>query len=85
MSHAFLYLECGWIGLIFFYGFFAILYRKIQKMERTCDAAAKAYCIMTRILLVLCVLISVYNSTLRTEAGYMMFFALAAPISMNKR
>lgn len=85
MSHAFLYLECGWIGLIFYYGFFAILYRKTQKMERNCDAAAKAYCIMTRILLVLCVLISVYNSTLRTEAGYMMFFALAVPLSMNKR
>lgn len=79
ISYAFLYLECGWIGLIFFYGFFAILYRKTQKMERTCDATAKAYCIMTRILLILCVLISVYNSTLRTEAGYMMCFSWAIP------
>ena len=84
MSHAFLYLECGWIGLVFYYGFFVILYRKMQKMGQNCDASVRPYCTMTRILLVLCVLISVYNSTLRTEAGYMMYFALAAPISMNK-
>ena len=84
MSHAFLYLECGWIGLVFYYGFFAILYLKMQKMGQNCDASVRPYCTMTRILLVLCVLISVYNSTLRTEAGYMMYFALAAPISMNK-
>ena len=84
ISYAFLYLECGWIGLIFYYGFFAILYRKTQKMERNCDAAAKAYCIMTRILLLLCVLISVYNSTLRTEAAYMAYFVLAVPFAIHK-
>lgn len=33
---------------------------------------------------ILCIIISVYNSSLRTEAGYMVYFVLAIPFVFNK-
>ena len=85
MSYAFMYLECGWIGLIFFFGFFVMIYFKVRKIEQNCEANGKAYCRIARIMAVLCAVIAIYNSSLRTEAAYMAYFVLAAPFCLNKR
>ena len=79
LSHAMMYLECGWIGLIFFFGFFAMAYFKIKAIERSGTLDVKHVCRVARIMAVLCVVISIYNSSLRTEAGYMAYFVLATP------
>ena len=84
MSYATMYLECGWIGLIFYFGFFVLVYFKVLKIERSCSAGWKGYCRITRIVAVLCLIISVYNSSLRTEAGYMAYFVLAVPFAIAK-
>ena len=84
MSYATMYLECGWIGLIFYFGFFVLVYFKVLKIERNCSAGWKGYCRITRIVAVLCLIISVYNSSLRTEAGYMAYFVLAVPFAITK-
>lgn len=39
---------------------------------------------MNRILPLRCMALAVYNSSLRTEAGYMMFFALAVPFALKR-
>lgn len=84
ISYAMMYLECGWIGLIFYFGFFVLVYLAIRRIEKRCAGVVKTYCRMGRILALMCMIIAIYNSSLRTEAGYMMYFALAVPFTMNK-
>lgn len=79
MSHAFWYLECGWLGLSFYMGFFVLLFFKIRTVERNWGDARLPLCKTARIMALLCPLIAVYNSSLRTEAGYMVYFILAIP------
>ena len=83
LSYAFMYLECGWIGLIFYYGFFMLVYLGARRIEKRSDGIVKTYCRMSRILAIMCMIIAVYNSSLRTEAGYMMFFALSVPFALS--
>lgn len=79
MSHAFLYLETGWVGLGFYFGFFLLVYRKAYRLEKTCSPGEKTGCRVARIMAVCCLLLSVYNSSLRAEPAYMVYFTLAVP------
>ena len=77
-SHSFLYLETGCIGLLIYALFFVLVFlegaKKKQKIKRQTIndqiASIVAFC---------CILISVYNSSLRTEAGYIAYFILSLP------
>ena len=80
-----MYLECGWVGLAFYWGFFVLVFFRLRKMKRTVGKEGIPYCQMAEIMAVLCLAISVYNSSLRTEAGYMAFFVLAIPFAIHKR
>ena len=84
ISYAMMYLECGWIGLIFYFGFFVLVYLSIRRIEKRCSGVATTYCRMGRILALMCMIIAIYNSSLRTEAGYMMYFALSVPFVMRR-
>lgn len=84
LSYAFLYLETGWIGLVFYYGYFVLVYLSAYRIEKRSSGMIQTYCRMGRILAVICMIITVYNSSLRTETAYMMFFALSVPFVMSK-
>lgn len=84
LSYAFMYLECGWIGLIFYFGFFVMAYMKARKLSVHVQDDRKAYCMLARIVAICCVLIAIYNSSLRTEAGYMAYFVLAIPYAIER-
>ena len=77
-STAFVFLETGFTGLIFFFGFFVLIFFLGKKAARE-QGADKMYCQIASILAICCVLIAIYNSSLRTEAGYMAYFVLALP------
>ena len=81
MSYAIMYLECGWVGLIFYFGFFVLVYLQIQKIEKYSDVIVKSYCRVAKIMTVLCPLLAVYNSSLRFESAYMAYFVLAIPFA----
>lgn len=85
ISYAMMYLETGWLGLIFYWGFFVISYFRIRRIERQSGVTGRSFCRIARIIAVLCVGISLYNSSLRTEAGYMAYFVLAAPFALNNQ
>ena len=76
IGYAFLYLETGWIGLVFYYVFFVMVYLKCGGRR---EGMEKTYCQLARILAVCCILITVYNPSLRAESGYMAYFVLAVP------
>lgn len=71
MSHAFWYLEGGWLGILFFFGFFCWIF--LGKTGR-----------FSRILGVLCIVIGIYNASLRTEAAFLMYFGLSEGIYSRK-
>lgn len=79
MSTSFWYLEGGLVGLIFFFGFFLLVYSAAGRQERMCSGEERRHCRMAQILAVVCCMIAVYNASLRTEAAYMMYFVLALP------
>lgn len=74
--YAFLYLELGYIGLAFYYGIFFIcgifLLENSQKSNYD-----PMYVKISLITLVLMGLLSIYNSSLRIESAYLMFFVLS--------
>lgn len=85
ISYAFLYLECGGIGLMFYFGFFALVCLQAHRIEKTCGASVKGYCAIAKIMAILCAVIAVYNASLRAESAYMAFFAMAAPFAAAKQ
>ena len=82
-STAFIFLELGYIGLGFFFGFFVLVFVKAQKLSKQ-QGQNQIYCHMAMIGAVCCILIGIYNSSLRTEAGYMLYFVLALPFARNR-
>jgi hypothetical protein len=79
-----MYLETGWIGLAFYWSFFVLVYFGILRIERRCEGTAKSYCRIGRIMAAMCIPISIYNGSLRMEAGYMAYFVLAVPFVLRK-
>ena len=85
MSYAMIYLECGYVGLAFFWGFFVLLFFKLCRMEKKAEGGMISTCRIARILAILCIVISVYNGSLRMEAGYMVYFVLAIPFAYHRQ
>ena len=78
-SYAFLFLETGFVGLALYASFFVASFfvsRKLKKLEMAYEFA----CQMSIILSVISLILLVYNSSLRMEIGFMLFFVLALPI-----
>lgn len=84
MSYSFMYLECGWIGLLFFFGFFGLVFLRAWMMSKDKIGNMGTYSRMVMIVSALCVPMAVYNGSLRTEAGYMIYFFLALPFVYQK-
>lgn len=78
MSTTFIFVELGIVGLVFFFGFFVLVFFEARKASRKPGANLLA-CQLAQVLAVLCWGIGIYNSSLRTEAGYMMYLMLAIP------
>ena len=78
LSTAFMYLEMGYVGLIFLFGFFIIYYFLATKRQKMDDANV-LYCQMGRVLSILTLFILVYNASMRIESAYMLYLFLAFP------
>lgn len=82
-STAHVTLETGYIGFAFFAGFFALIFvlMVIALKKGTVD---KNLCRLTLVVSVGAILIVIYNSSLRTEAAYMIYFILSLPFAAMK-
>ena len=78
-SYAFMFLENGYVGLILYFSFFVLCFFTAcsQLKKRTGNTL---HCQMAIIISVICLILAFYNSSLRTEAGYMIYFVLALPL-----
>lgn len=82
-SSAFLFLEVGYVGLTMYVLFFAMCFVFAYRMYRT-DKANRLYCQMAMIASVFCVMLTIYNCSLRLEVAYMIYFVLALPLISSK-
>ena len=82
-SHAFVYLETGYIGLIFFFGLFVLLFLLARKSYKS-GYADSLHCLLAMTMALMCIIISFYNATHRSDAVYMISFILALPFISKK-
>ncbi len=85
-STAYLYLETGFVGLTAYLGFFVLIFFYSLKQKRILsgDTQGVMLCQISAIISVMAAMITVYNSSLRAEPAYMMFFTLSLAFVARK-
>jgi len=78
-SSAFIFLEMGYTGLAIYLMFFVMTFICSFNM-RNKEQYNNTFCVMSMIMSVVCIILTFYNSSLRTEAAYMAYFVLALPL-----
>ena len=78
MSTTFIFFELGAVGLLFYFGFFIVLYF-LARAKAKRQHERKKECELAQIIAVLCCFIGIYNSSLRTEASYLIYLVLSFP------
>lgn len=77
-SYSFMFLENGYVGL-FLYGLFFVMSFFFARKRLKTHTSNPLFCQMSIILSAMCIPLIFYNSSLRTEAGYMVYFVMALP------
>lgn len=83
MSTTFIFFEMGAIGLLFFFGFFFVILWSIRKQSNKTKEMIEVGQ-WTQIVAILCLLIGMYNASLRTDAAYMVYLVLTFPFLREK-
>lgn len=83
LSDAFILIENGWIGLTLYMLFFISVIFSTYKIRREHNEFWN-YCIISQIFAMLCCMLAVYNSSLRTEAGYLAYFIISLPFVLYR-
>ena len=77
-SSSFLVLETGLVGLALYVLFFILIFFAVRNLEHS-GKGNMEYCQLASVLSVMCLILIIYNVSLRMESGYMIFFVLALP------
>lgn len=84
-SHAFMFIECGYIGLIMYFGFFISIFLSCRKIIIN-SKEDRAYLIIAKITALTCFLYGFYNASLRIESsGYIIYLFLAIPFILENK
>lgn len=78
-SHAWMYIECGYLGLIgYMLGFFSIVPTGVKIVRMLKKRGLDASVVVTGMVIsILTLLLYIYNQTLRLEAAYLIYFVFA--------
>lgn len=74
----FLMLETGLVGVVLYCSFFVVVFFAAYTVKRK-NQVMEDYCVTVMILSAMCLLLFIYNDTLRCYAGYFINFVLAMP------
>ena len=77
-SSAFAFLETGYVGLGMVLAFFVLVLICARRMKRRGEGQA-LYAEMAMVMSVACIVLFFYNSSLRSDIGYIVYFILALP------
>ena len=82
-SSAMIFLETGFIGLAIYLLFFVLcIVYSFKQLKR--HTGNKLFCQISILMAFMCIAITFYSASLRFEAGYMAYFALALPFIREK-
>ena len=77
------FLEMGYVGLVLYISFFCICIEKAYKNNRR-GIGKLLYYHLAILISALCIILVFYDSSLRIESGYMMYFVLALPFFQQR-
>lgn len=83
-SLPFMFVETGLIGLACYLMFFVRIYLQSGKQMKK-DPQRAVYCQLAQVMAVVSMVLIVYNQSMRTEAGYMMYFMLSLPFNKERK
>ena len=83
LSNAWMYLETGYIGLVFLNGFFLVCFAVSFKIKPRTDEE-RVIINLARIISLCSVIMAFYNVSMRVECGFLAYFILALPLILNK-
>ncbi len=78
ISSAFAFIETGFIGLALLVSFFVVVFFCAGRMKRRGECP-DLYAEMSMTMSIVCIIMLFYNSSLRTDIGYIAYFILAIP------
>lgn len=78
LHSGFLMLETGLVGVVLYCGIFAAIFFAVHSLERR-GTGDTVCCQTAKILALMCLLLIIYNVSLREYTAYMLFFVLALP------
>ena len=78
-----IFLETGFLGLALYWAFFVVCAVYSFKYFKK-GTGNKLFCQLGILMSILCIITSLYNASLRIEAGYMAYFVLALPFMVNE-
>ena len=81
---AFLFLETGIIGVIFCMGFFVVTFVQSLLFKKHRESNIM-FCQLAMVVSIIAFFMVIYNSSLRSEAGYMVYFILALPLISRQK
>lgn len=81
-STAHITLETGYIGFTLFSGFFAMV-AILSAINIKKNSPHTLYFRLSVVAAISCILVVIYNSSLRTEAAYMIYFILSLPFALK--
>ena len=82
-SVAFMFLETGIIGLGCYVAFFLQVFKQSWNVSKRSHQRMMD-CQLAQVLSIVCLVLIIYHQSLRTEAGYMMYFILSLPFISDK-
>ena len=93
-SDSMIFIETGFTGLFFFWGFFVYIFIVAKKVNKSIGIASidaikalkmRIVVQVAGIVAVLCIVNSIYNSALNMDAGYIAYFWLAVPLVIERK
>ncbi len=83
LSSAFSFIETGFVGLALLLSFFIIVFICARTLKRKGECQ-ELYADISMTMTIVCVIMIFYNSSLRTDIGYIAYFMLAIPFVSSK-
>ncbi len=83
-SHAFMFLETGYIGLIMFFGIFFLFFFMARSNYKK-GYSHTLYSQLAMTIALLCMMFAIYNTSLRVDSVYMISFVLALAFIPKKK
>lgn len=81
-THQVTFLETGYVGIIFNIAFYGLIFMFSTKSKKINPENAFYYT-FSQIISVLCLIWMMYDQSLRSEAAYLVFLALAIPVAVR--